>query len=589
MQTKKLKYIWEVSAGQRGRILLSCFTGILGVAFALAFIYASKLVIDIATGVTDDRLTDAAILTIALLIAQLLCGAVDTWISTRMQIETGNALRHRLFSRLLQSRWNELERFHTGDIVNRVEQDTSAIVTLLTASIPALIVTSVQLLAAFLFFCFLDPSLPWLIVAILPVFLLGSRFYMRRMRRYTHDIRHSDSRIQSVIQESLQHRTVIKTLEQGDRHLGKLDDLQDALRSQIMGRTRFSLSARMLVAFAFSGGYLTAFLWGAVRLSTGSITFGTMTAFLQLVGKVQRPVLDLSRLIPSFVNALTAIDRLQELEELPAETSGDAVLLASTPDLELKDVTFSYTPGDRPVFDRFSCRFPAGSCTAVIGETGKGKTTLIRLLLALATPQEGSITLTGKGGASPNGKRGASPNGKGGTTPNGSCLPSTNGSCTTSTNGSRTTSTNSSCPTPLDVSPQTRANFVYVPQGNTLFSGTIRDNLLMGNPQASEAAMHQALRTATADFVFRLPAGIDSPLNEQGGGLSEGQAQRIAIARALLRPGHILLLDEATSALDPDTERQLIKNLRRDCAGKTFIFITHHPAVVEACEAIIRL
>lgn len=543
MQTKKLKYIWEVSAGQRGRILLSCFTGILGVALALAFIYASKQVIDIATGATAGSLVHAAILTVILLIAQLLCGTADTWISTRMQIETGNTLRHRLFSRLLQSCWNELERFHTGDIVNRVEQDTSAIVTLLTSSIPAFIVTGVQLLAAFVFFCYLDPSLPWLVVAILPVFLLGSRFYMRRMRRYTHDIRQSDSHIQSVIQESLQHRTVIKTLEQSERHLGKLDDLQDMLRSQVMGRTRFSLFARTMVAFAFSGGYLTAFLWGAVRLSTGSITFGTMTAFLQLVGKVQRPVLDLSRLIPSVVNALTAIDRLLELEELPAETNGEAIFFNTTPDLVLKDITFSYPTSDRPVFDHFSCSFPAGSCTAVIGETGKGKTTLIRLLLALATSQEGSITLE-----------------------------------------------SSSAQLPIqEVSPQTRSNFVYVPQGNTLFSGTIRDNLLMGNPQATDEAMHQALRTATADFVFKLPNGIDSSLNEQGGGLSEGQAQRIAIARALLRPGSILLLDEATSALDPDTERQLIKNLRCNYTGKTFIFVTHHPAVAEACETIIRL
>lgn len=553
MKTEQIKYIWEVSHGQRGRILLSCLTGIIGVAVSLAFIYASKVVIDIATGAAIGSLTNAAILTIALLIAQLLCGAVDTWLSARMQVEIGNALRHRLFSRLLQSRWNELERFHTGDIVNRVEQDTAAIVGLLTSTTPAFIVTIVQLVAAFVFFCFLDPSLPWVVVGILPIFLLGSRFYMKRMRRYTREIRQSDSRIQSVIQESLQHRTVIKTLEQSDRHIGKLDDLQDALRSQIFGRTRFSLSARMLVAFAFSGGYLTAFLWGAVRLSTGSITFGTMTAFLQLVGKVQRPALDLSRLLPSFINALTAVERLVELEELPSEASGTAQLFPQTPDLQLKDVTFSYSTGDRPILNHFSCNFPAGSCTAVLGETGAGKTTLIRLLLALADPQAGSITLSSAN-----------------TTQS---LPSTFNSQSST----------------LEVSPQTRSNFVYVPQGNTLFSGTIRDNLLMGNPHATEAEMLQALHTACADFVLSLPDGIDTNLNEQGGGLSEGQAQRIAIARALLRPGHILLLDEATSALDPETERLLIESLRRNCTGKTFIFITHHPAVAEACEATIQL
>ena len=244
---------------------------------------------------------------------------------------------------------------------------------------------------------------------------------------------------------------------------------------------------------------------------------------------------------------------IMELEELPSEASRTTQLFPQTPDLQLKDVTFSYSTGDRPILNHFSCNFPAGSCTAVLGETGAGKTTLIRLLLALATPQEGSITLSPANTAQPP-------------------LSTLNFQLST-----------------LEVSPQTRSNFVYVPQGNTLFSGTIHDNLLMGNPHATEAQMLQALRTACADFVLSLPDGIDTNLNEQGGGLSEGQAQRIAIARALLRPGHILLLDEATSALDPETERQLIKNLRRDCTGKTFIFITHHPAVAEACEATIQL
>ena len=209
--------------------------------------------------------------------------------------------------------------------------------------------------------------------------------------------------------------------------------------------------------------------------------------------------------------------------------------------------------GGKSVLNNVNFLIKEGEKAAVIGINGAGKTTLIRLLLALATPHEGNITLSPANTAQPP-------------------LSTLNFQLST-----------------LEVSPQTRSNFVYVPQGNTLFSGTIHDNLLMGNPHATEAEMLQALRTACADFVLSLPDGIDTNLNEQGGGLSEGQAQLIAIARALLRPGHILLLDEATSALDPETERQLIKNLRRDCTGTTFIFITHHPAVAEACEAPIQL
>ena len=540
----KICYLWRVSAGQRWAVLVSCALGALSVLFSLAFIGVSKYVIDIATGTVTGSLPGAALLLVALLVLQLLCNIVDSWVGIRMQIELGNTLRHRLFTRLLHSRWNELERFHTGDIVNRVEQDVSSVVGLLTGSFPSLVVTGVQLLAAFLFFCYLDPFLPWIVVAVFPLFLLGSRYYMKRIHRYTHKIRRSDSLIQAVIQESLQHRTVIKTLEQSGNRVSKLDEWQDTLRNQVLGRTRFSLAARSFVSLAFSGGYLTAFLWGSVSLSTGAITFGTMAAFLQLVGKVQRPVLDLSRLIPSFAQVFTAIDRLEELERLPEESGEESIRFAETPDVEIDNITFRYVEGESPVFSHFSCKFPVGSCTAVMGETGRGKTTLVRMLLALALPEEGSIVLRSHSQLQEE-----------------ACL----------------------------VSPSTRCNFTYVPQGNTLFSGTIRENLLMGNPEATEEDMNHALRTAVADFVFLLPDGIDTLLTEQGGGLSEGQAQRIAIARALLSPGHILLLDEATSALDPETERLLLGNLRRDCGGMTFIFITHHPAVAEECDRVVRL
>lgn len=551
----KICYLWRVSAGQRWAVLISCALGVLSVLFSLAFIGVSKYVIDIATGTVTGSLPGAALLLVALLVLQLLCNIVDSWVGIRMQIELGNTLRHRLFTRLLHSRWNELERFHTGDIVNRVEQDVSSVVGLLTGSFPSLVVTGVQLLAAFLFFCYLDPFLPWIVVAVFPLFLLGSRYYMKRIHRYTHKIRRSDSLIQAVIQESLQHRTVIKTLEQSGNRVSKLDEWQDTLRNQVLGRTRFSLAARSFVSLAFSGGYLTAFLWGSVSLSTGAITFGTMAAFLQLVGKVQRPVLDLSRLIPSFAQVFTAIDRLEELERLPEESGEESMRFAETPDVEIDNITFRYVEGEAPVFSHFSCKFPAGSCTAVMGETGRGKTTLVRMLLALALPEEGSIVLRSH---------------------------------------SQLQSCSYAQPQSLQeeaclVSPSTRCNFTYVPQGNTLFSGTIRENLLMGNPEATEEDMNHALRTAVADFVFSLPDGIDTLLTEQGGGLSEGQAQRIAIARALLRPGHILLLDEATSALDSETERLPLGNLRRDCGGKTFVFITHHPEVAEECDGVVRL
>ncbi len=538
---RTLSYLWQASAGWRRDILLDSLAGIASVLLSLAFIFVSKLAIDVATGAAAGwDLWQAGVGLLLLLALQLGCNSVESWISVRMQAGAGNGLRHRLFSHLLYSRWNELERFHTGDVVNRIERDVSSIAGLLTVSVPSLLIVGVQLVAALAFFCLLDPWLPWAVLAVLPLFLPAARYYMRRMKGYTHVIRQSDSRIQSLIQESLQHRLVVKALEQSRRRVEGLDERQREWGRQVMRRTRFSLASRLLVSAAFSGGYLLVFLWGTVQLGEGLITFGTMAAFLQLVGKIQQPVLGLARLLPAFAEAFTAVERLLELERVPTEEASESVRFPQPPAVEIRDLTFRYSSGDRAVFDCFSCDFPAGSSTAVVGETGKGKTTLVSLLLALVEPEQGCVCLHG-----------------GGVT--------------------------------CRASAATRCNFAYVPQGNTLFSGTVRDNLRMGNPQATEGDMRQALRTAVADFVFALPGGLDTSLGEQGGGLSEGQAQRISIARALLRPAGILLLDEATSALDPGTERQFIANLKRDYPGRTLIFVTHHEAVATSCERVVRL
>lgn len=537
-----LAYLWRILDGYRWSVLLSCLTGILFVGLGLMFIYFSKLAIDAATAGTGDEIRRYAVMLVAVTLLQLACNAADNWIAVHTQIRVGNALRSRLLSHLLYSRWSELERFHTGDVVNRVEGDASAMVGLLTSSVPAFVIMGLQLLAALAFFCYLDARLPWIVVGVLPLFLLGSRVYMKRMYRHTSKLRQSDSRIQAIIQESLQQRSVVKALELGGERLHRLDKQQESLRTRLMKRTRFSILSRFFASAAFSGGYLAAFLWGVWGLWGGTVTFGTMAAFLQLVGKIQQPVWDMARLIPSLVEAAASVRRLRELEALAVEEEGSGIPLATVPDVVVDDITFTYAKGDTTVFSGFSCRFPAGSRTAVVGETGRGKTTLLRLLLAFDEPQSGSIKLCPLQGGEE-----------------------------------------------VTVSSRTRCNFTYVPQGNTLFSGTVRDNLRMGNPRATSEEMRRALHAAAADFVFALPRGLDTFIGEQGSGLSEGQAQRIAIARALLRNRPILLLDEATSALDEDTERQLMENLEREYAGRTVIFITHHAAVAARCGKTVKI
>lgn len=535
-----LAYLWRSLGGQAGTVGLSCLTGVLTVALSLAFIYFSKRAIDAATaGRTEELSVWAGVLVVNVLL-QLACNAWDSWVAVRAQIGVGNGLRQRMVEHLLRSRWKEQERFHTGDVMNRVVGDVTVLTNLLTGTLPAFVILGVQLLSAFAFFYWLDARLVWLVVGMLPFFLLGSRLYVKRLYGYASRLRRTDSRIQAVIQESLQQRNVVRALEAGRKRIGKLEDEQENLRVRLMKRTRFSIWTRTCVSGAFAGGYWVAFCWGAWGLSDGSITFGTMAAFLQLVGKIQQPVWDMARMIPSLVEGMASVRRLRELESLSVEDEGERIGLKEVPDVDVENIDFAYAPGDKPVFRNFSCRFPAGSRTAVMGETGAGKTTLVRLLLAFDSPQAGSIRL-------------------------------------------RTREQT------VEVSARTRCNFTYVPQGNTLFSGTIRENLRMGNPKATGEEMHRALRTAVADFVFDLPNGLDSFIGEQGGGLSEGQAQRIAIARALLRESPILLLDEATSALDEETERTLMENLERDAGGRTLIFVTHHGAVAERCGRVVRM
>ena len=310
-------------------------------------------------------------------------------------------------------------------------------------------------------------------------------------------------------------------------------------------RTRFSVFSNLILNFGFALGYLVAFLWSALRLYGNTLTFGGMTAFLQLVNKIQGPARQLTRLVPQFVSVFTAAERLMELEENPLEEQGDPIAISGPAGIRLENVSFDYkeattdTEQPTPVINTLSFDFPPATCTAILGETGAGKTTLIRIILALLHPTRGRALIY---------------NNK----------------------------------VERELSPRMRCNFVYVPQGNTLLSGSIRENLRLGNVTATEEQMLEVLHLACADFVTQLPYGLDTLCTEQGGGLSEGQAQRIAIARALLRQGSIMLFDEATSALDPDTERQLLTNIlsRHD---KTILFITHRPAVVDYCDQTLHL
>ena len=576
------------------------FCHVLLAVCSVAFVFVSKKLVDVAVAILggsadSSALTLLAVALVSVILVRVLLNALRSYIQTKTEIALKNRLRYNLFNILLRVRNEGGARHHSGDVLNRMQEDVRQVASVLAVSIPNLFGTLLQFAAAFGFLIYLDVRLAFLVVVIVPLGLVIGKFVTSRIRNLTLDIRSSDSRVQSHLQESFQHLTLLQTLEYVGTSSGTLGDLQTGLYGKEMRRARFSILSRVFIALAFSGGHAVAFLWGVWGISAGTVTYGMMTAFLQLVGQIQRPLVEMSSQLPAVIHATASIDRLMELEALPREEEGEPVLLDAPAGVRLEDVSFAYPSGDgsgnvssgapsgstsdsdkcagpglgRWILDGFSYDFRPGSRTAIVGPTGVGKSTLIRLMLALLRPQKGSVAVYSGDFAS-----------DAGSDADFDADADANVGADVAAGELGVSYT---------ASPATRCNLVYVPQGNTLFSGTVRENLLMGNPEATDVQLTSVLHTAAADFVFDLPAGLDTQCFESGAGLSEGQAQRIAIARALLRPGSILLLDEFSSALDAETESVLLERLTSELPDYTMIFITHRDRIIDFCDSVLRL
>uniref|UniRef100_UPI004028D9F2 ABC transporter ATP-binding protein n=1 Tax=Alloprevotella sp. TaxID=1872471 RepID=UPI004028D9F2 len=537
-----IRYLITQLRGHSLQITLNTTVGILLVLLDLAFVWATKLAIDVATHNTTAVTLHQAFLLIALIMfTRIVLGLSSRWIRAILGVKAQNSMRQHLFNRLLRCKWTELKTYHTGNLTNRIEHDVNDVVNFVTESIPSFITTLAQFIGAFFFLFFMDSTLAIIIVCVIPFFIISSKLYIKKMRKLSHQARDEESKIQSTIQESLQHVMIIKTLQRVAYFTNRLTSQQAQLHQIILSRTRYATISSSLLNLGFATGYFVTFIWGATNLSKGLITYGAMLAFIQLVGQIQGPVRNLSKFIPIFITSFTATERLMDIENIAQEEANTPTKLLPSVGVQLSNLTFQYTTSSRLIFNNFSYSFPAGSITAIVGETGAGKTTLIRLLLSLIQPTEGKIALIDGSGKE------------------------------------------------FTMRPDLRANFAYVPQGNTLFSGTIRSNLLLGKPDATDEELKTALHTAAADFVYKKAKGLETPCGEAGDGLSEGQAQRIAIARALLADGSVFIFDEATSSLDPTTEETVLQRIVTHFANRTLIFITHRPLVLKYVTQKLKL
>ena len=547
---KYLAWIWRNMKGIRWNTAVRIVAGISQVMLGLLMVWMCKRFIDVTirTGQPEDIVWMIVMLVIVVL-AGIALRQLYYYMSIGANTRQTNDIRLRIFSQLFHRRMFENE-LHSGDITSRLESDVTTVSEACTSVMPQVVITTTQLIGAFLLMRSMDPRLAWFLLLLTPLLVLLGKFIAHRLRHMTLDIRQQDARIQMLVQEGMEHNVVLRSLESGTWITGRLDHMQQELKGKIQRRTRFTLVTRSILASSFGLGYLFAFVWGGLQLKEGIITFGVMTSFLQLVGQIQHPILNLLNMVPQLIHASASIDRLEELENLDTETSSNlpkgkqSSLFgkdAGGCGVVFTDVSFRYATGDHYIVEHFTHDFRPGSKTALTGQTGAGKTTLFRLMLALITPESGTISLYSGAGSSP-----------------------------------------------LPISPSTRSHFVFVPQGNTLMSGTIRYNLQIAKPDATDDELRHVLHVAVADFVHDLPQGLDTECGERGPGLSEGQAQRIAIARGLLRPGSILLLDEISASLDEQTEHTLFTRLFEAYPEKTMILISHRPSVSQLCDEIIE-
>ncbi len=540
------KWIFTYSVRYRKAIVFYIVLGMLSTVMGLFGSVVSKMMIDIVTSKQTDKLWVLIAVVLGSAVFNLTFGSMINRISTKLSIYINNDIQADIFDKIMDADWLSINQYPNGDILNRFNGDVGTVSSNAISWLPSIIIAIFNFIATFCVIWHYDKVMALIAFASAPFMLLMSRFLIKRQREYNKKVREMSSKLMTFEVETFYNMDTIKSFGVSSYYGEKMRGWQQKFKAISLKYNLFSIKTNIVMSVIGMAVQYLAFGYCLYRLWTNEITYGTMTLFLQQRGNLSSAFSSLVSIIPAFLNSSVSAHRIRELVQLsrevhiPASNELDR-FAADGFEVKMRDVHFSYVKGKKVITDSAFQACP-GEIVALVGPSGEGKTTMIRLILGLIRPEEGSAVIKASNGQE------------------------------------------------IEMNADTRHLFAYVPQGNTILSGTIAENMRMVKADATDEQIIEALKISCAwEFVQKMPETIYSKIGERGRGFSEGQAQRIAIARAVLRDSPVLLLDEATSALDVTTERMVLRNIIQQRPNKTCIVTTHRPSVLNLCQRVYRV
>ena len=547
----ELKWLVNISASYKKEIFIVTLVSVLGTVFNLTITLCLKKVIDIVTGASKESIFNIAVFAVLLMLFNIAFSALSSRIKMKISMKIQNELQIKVYKTIFNAQWESLREYRKGDLINRLNSDINYISSGIIGWWPTVLTFLTQFIYAFILVVVNDPIMACIALLSAPVSALMSRFMLRRMHEHNLKVKELNADMMSYQEDSFHNLQYIKAFGISSVVNKKLEEKQNDYKEENLNYNKVSIFMNIIMGLVGLAITFISYAWGVYRLWDGHITYGTMVMFLQLTLTLSNSLNSLLKVIPLTINLGTSASRIISIESLPSEltspTRGEEEFISKSYNtgvkINCKDVTFSYS--DEPevkIIEKTSFKAEIGEIIAIIGGSGIGKTTFFRLILGLLECSSGSINLENSYGNS------------------------------------------------IPVSTSTRKLFAYVPQGNTIIGGTIAENLRLIKPDATDEEIITALKLSCAyDFVKELPDGINSYIGESGKGFSEGQIQRISIARALIKDAPVLLFDEVTSALDEETEQRLLENIKTHFKNKTIIFVTHKLSTLAIADRVFKV